>query len=155
MVRKLVNLKNINDIQQVAQVLNKDEVKETGIYVDINELRYYRVSPWISVYILYEQGEIAAFASINLAEKAWGRGEWMEFYLAPGYRGKMLGYRFYKDVLKTFEGCHRICAHVRVSNKPMYGLLVKLGWKTECVIRHYDREGKSYYQLSYDRGAKE
>ena len=152
---QIVNLRNANDIHEIVRCLDNEECKDAGIYINEAELRYYRNSPWIEAFILIEKNEVAGFASINLSEKAWGRGTWMEFYIMPSYRHKMCGYKFYKAILTAFAGCHRICSHVRVSNKPMYELLVKLGWKTECVIRRYDRDSKSYYQLSYNRGAKE
>lgn len=152
---EIINLRAIKNLKVIAEQLNNDEAREAGIYINGDELRYYQSSPWIEAFILIEKGELAGFASVSFAEKAWGRGQWSEFYLIPEYRHKLCGYRFYKFILKTFDGCHRICAHVRANNKSMYVLLVKLGWKVECVIRRYDKGGKSYYQLSYSRGAKE
>lgn len=152
---EILNLRTINNLESIAEQLNNDEAKQAGIYLNEAELRYYQATPWIEAFVLIEKGKVAGFASVSFSEKAWGRGQWSEFYLIPEYRHKLSGYRFYKSILKVFEGCHRICAHVRASNTPMYILLVKLGWKVECVIRRYDRGGKSYYQLAYSRGAKE
>jgi ribosomal protein S18 acetylase RimI-like enzyme len=149
---KIINLRSIKNVKAVAKYFNNSEAREAGIYINEKELRYYQASPWIEAFVLLKDEGFAGFASFNLSEKVWGRGQWQEFYLSPRHRNQFLGYRFYKEMLKIFKGYQGVRAYVRTTNKAMFDVLRRLGWKEECVIRKYDSVGRSYYQMSLGRG---
>ena len=147
------DLRQFVDLAPLARELDKQELRDAGIFIDEKELCYYRDCPWIVGIVGMEGTQFAGFATLNLGESYWGRIKWNEFYLFPRFRRSKIGKQFYDAVLQV-SGNRRLEAQVKGGNSAV-GVLSHLGWKKEAELENYDGKGTSYIQLSYRRGVEE
>ena len=90
----------------------------------------------------FDREQLIAITGFNrmARQRASHRGELVQVYVEPGYRGKNIGEKLLRYVLDyafTQEGIEQVQLSVIASNKTAIGLYEKLGFKSFGVQPHY------------------
>lgn len=151
---QIYDLRQFIDLTPLAGELDKQELRDRGIFIDYKELCYYRDCPWIVAIVGMEGAEFVGFASLNISETRWGRIKLQEFYAWPKYRRTKKIKRFF-DSVTGILGDKRAEAIIKEDNDLAIMSALNVGWREETRIENYDGKGNAYIQISFRRGDRE